>query len=141
MTRKHDLMPSFPIARLRRTRMKTFSRAMTQEHHLTAADFIWPVFVTEGDKLAEAIEGLDGVKRYSLDQLADQAKEALALGIPAMAIFPGLRPPSKMKTAPMPLLAIIWFAVLLRRSNLPPLRWGLWWISLLIPLPPMVMTG
>lgn len=81
-------MPSFPIARLRRTRMKTFSRAMTQEHHLTAADFIWPVFVTEGDNLAEAIEGLDGVKRYSLDQLADQAKEALALGIPAMAIFP-----------------------------------------------------
>jgi porphobilinogen synthase len=87
MTRKHDLMPNFPATRLR-TRMQSFSRRMTQENHLTAADFIWPVFVTEGNNLAEAIEGLDGVKRYSLDQLAEQAKIASALGIPAMAIFP-----------------------------------------------------
>jgi porphobilinogen synthase len=88
MTRTHDLMPNFPVTRLRRARMKPFGRQMTQEHHLTAADFIWPVFVTEGNNLAEAIEGLDGVRRYSLDQLAEQAKTALALGIPAMAIFP-----------------------------------------------------
>ena len=81
-------MPNFPVTRLRRARMKPFGRQMTQEHHLTAADFIWPVFVTEGNNLAEAIEGLDGVRRYSLDQLAEQAKTALALGIPAMAIFP-----------------------------------------------------
>ena len=88
-------MPSFPIARLRRTRMKTFSRAMTQEHHLSAADFIWPVFVTEGSQLVEAIQGLDGVKRFSLDQLAEQAKNAQALGIPAMAIFPRIDPSLK----------------------------------------------
>ena len=81
-------MPNFPVTRLRRARMKPFGRQMTQEHHLTVADFIWPVFVTEGNNLAEAIEGLDGVRRYSLDQLAEQAKTALALGIPAMAIFP-----------------------------------------------------
>lgn len=81
-------MPSFPVTRLRRSRMKPFTRAMTTEHHLSAADFIWPVFVTEGSQLVEAIQGLDGVKRYSLDQLAKQAKNAQALGIPAMAIFP-----------------------------------------------------
>src|SRR6056300_1791166 len=95
MTRKNDLIPSFPVTRLRRTRMKPFSRAMTQEHHLTAADFIWPIFVTEGNNLAEAIEGMDGVKRFSLDQLAEQTKKALALGIPAMAIFPRIDPSLK----------------------------------------------
>jgi porphobilinogen synthase len=95
MTRKNDLIPSFPVTRLRRTRMKPFSRAMTQEHHLTAADFIWPIFVTEGNNLTEAIEGMDGVKRFSLDQLAEQTKKALALGIPAMAIFPRIDPSLK----------------------------------------------
>ena len=95
MTRKNDLMPSFPVTRLRRSRMKPFTRAMTTEHHLSAADFIWPVFVTEGSQLVEAIEGLDGVKRFSLDQLAEQAKNAQALGIPAMAIFPRIDPSLK----------------------------------------------
>lgn len=88
-------MPSFPVTRLRRSRMKPFTRAMTTEHHLSAADFIWPVFVTEGSQLVEAIEGLDGVKRFSLDQLAEQAKNAQALGIPAMAIFPRIDPSLK----------------------------------------------
>jgi len=88
-------MPSFPVTRLRRSRMKPFTRAMTTEHHLSAADFIWPVFVTEGSQLVEAIQGLDGVKRFSLDQLAEQAKNAQALGIPAMAIFPRIDPSLK----------------------------------------------
>ena len=37
----------FPKSRLRRTRMKSFSRKMVSENNLTANDVIWPVFLTE----------------------------------------------------------------------------------------------
>lgn len=80
-------MSTYPALRLRRTRVSPWSRALHAENVLTPADLIWPLFVTEGAD-EEPIASLPGVSRWSVAQIAERAKEAAALGIPAVALFP-----------------------------------------------------
>jgi len=61
---------------------------MYAETLLTPADLIWPLFVTGGDGVEEPIASLPGVSRWSVDQVTVRAKEAAALGIPCLALFP-----------------------------------------------------
>ena len=78
----------FPGTRMRRMRRDDFSRRLMQESTLTPADLILPVFVLEGENQREAIPSMPGVERLSIDLLIEQAREAYALGIPALALFP-----------------------------------------------------
>ena len=61
---------------------------MVAETALTPADLIWPLFVTEGSGVEEPVATLPGVSRWSVDGIAARAKEAAALGIPCVALFP-----------------------------------------------------
>ena len=79
---------SYPNLRLRRTRASGWSRALYRETVLTPADLVWPLFVTEGSGVEEPVGALPGVSRWSLDGIAARAKEAVALGIPCVALFP-----------------------------------------------------
>jgi porphobilinogen synthase len=79
---------SYPNTRLRRTRAHGWSRAMVRETTLTPADLIWPLFVTDGAGVDEPIASLPGVSRWSVDGIVARAKEAVALGIPCIALFP-----------------------------------------------------
>nr|WP_137677015.1 porphobilinogen synthase [Parerythrobacter lutipelagi] len=79
---------SYPNTRLRRTRASAWSRSMYRETVMTPADLIWPLFVTEGSGIEEPIGTLPGVSRWSIDGIATKAKEAAALGIPCIALFP-----------------------------------------------------
>jgi porphobilinogen synthase len=79
---------SYPATRLRRPRATAWSRALHRETVLTPADLIWPLFVTEGQGVEEPVGSLPGVSRWSLDGIAARAKEAVALGIPCLALFP-----------------------------------------------------
>ena len=81
-------MSSYPAIRLRRTRASSWSRALHRETVLTPADLIWPLFVTEGKGVEEPIGSLPGVSRWSVDLITARAKEAVALGIPCLALFP-----------------------------------------------------
>jgi porphobilinogen synthase len=83
---------SYPAIRLRRSRSAAWSRALHRETVLTPADLIWPLFVTEGTGVEEPIATLPGVSRWSLDGIAARAKEAVALGIPCIALFPNTPP-------------------------------------------------
>jgi porphobilinogen synthase len=85
---------TYPAIRLRRTRASAWSRALHRETVLTPADLVWPLFVTEGDGVKEAIASLPGVSRWSVDLVAARAKDAVALGIPCVALFPNT-PPEK----------------------------------------------
>ncbi|MFM5950271.1 MAG: porphobilinogen synthase [Novosphingobium sp.] len=85
-------MSSYPATRLRRTRASAWSRALHRETVLTPADLIWPLFVTEGIGVEEPIGSLPGVSRWSVDLIAARAKEAVALGIPCLALFPNTPP-------------------------------------------------
>jgi porphobilinogen synthase len=59
-----------------------------REHTLAADDLIYPVFVLEGENRTEAVASMPGVERMSLDRLLPVAEKALALGVPALALFP-----------------------------------------------------
>jgi porphobilinogen synthase len=70
---------------------------MTRENRLSADDLILPVFVMEGKARTENIDSLPGVSRYTVDKLMPVAEQCLALGIPAIAIFPAIE--HSIKTA------------------------------------------
>ena len=61
---------------------------MLAEHRLHPSDLIWPLFICEGKGCEEPIASLPGVSRWSVDRLADKAREARELGIPCVALFP-----------------------------------------------------
>ncbi len=65
---------------------------MYAENRLTPSDFIWPLFVTEGQGVEEPIKSLPGVSRWSVDLMVERAKEAQAAGIPCLALFPNTQP-------------------------------------------------
>ena len=78
----------FPSIRMRRTRKSAALRALVAETTLSPADLIYPVFVLEGEGLAQPVESMPGIERKSIDLLLPEAAEAFALGIPAIALFP-----------------------------------------------------
>jgi len=78
----------FPHSRMRRMRKDDFSRRLMRENTLSVDDLILPVFVLEGSQQREPIASMPGVERLSIDLLVEQAAEAVALGIPAMVLFP-----------------------------------------------------
>ncbi len=69
-------------------RRDEFSRRLMRENVLTAADFIYPVFVLEGSDRTETVASMPGVERMTLDRLLPVAERALKLGVPALALFP-----------------------------------------------------
>ena len=79
---------SFPAVRLRRNRMHAWSRRLVAENVLTSADLIWPLFVSEGNSTRAPVASMPGVERISVDLAVAAAREAAALGIPAIALFP-----------------------------------------------------
>jgi porphobilinogen synthase len=83
-----DRNSGFPFIRPRRMRFNDFSRRLMRENALTAADLIWPVFVTEGSGQRFAVTSMPGVDRMSIDELVREASAAHALGVPAVALFP-----------------------------------------------------
>ncbi len=78
----------FPAIRMRRNRMTRWSRELVAETKLSPADLIWPLFVREGNDSAEPVATMPGVFRHTVDRLPALAREAEALGIPAIALFP-----------------------------------------------------
>jgi len=65
---------------------------MHAENRLTPSDFIWPLFVTEGQGVEEPIGSLPGVSRWSVDLMVERARDAQAAGIPCLALFPNTQP-------------------------------------------------
>jgi porphobilinogen synthase len=91
----HLQTAQFPALRMRRMRKDAFSRAMMREHVLSASDLIYPVFVLDGKNQCEKVASMPGVERLSIDLLFGVAEECVALGIPAMALFPVISPTLK----------------------------------------------
>ena len=88
-------MGIFPSTRMRRLRQNDWTRRLVRDESLTVNDLIWSVVVSDTASPVEPIAAMPGVERLSLDALAEAAKEAQDLGIPAMAIFPHIDPKLK----------------------------------------------
>ena len=78
----------YPQTRLRRSRKTAFARALTRETTLSPANLIYPVFVLEQPRAHEPVPSMPGIERLGLDRLLKTCEQAVALGIPALALFP-----------------------------------------------------
>jgi porphobilinogen synthase len=76
-----------PTIRPRRLRLNRNLRRMVQETVLTPADFIYPLFVREGQGIRKPIRSMPGQFQLSVDQLKAEAEEINALDIPAVVLF------------------------------------------------------
>jgi porphobilinogen synthase len=91
----HRYTGRFPTARPRRNRHDAWTRRLVAEHTLCAGDLIWPIFVREGVDASEPVASMPGVERLTIDRAVRAAEEAVALGIPAIALFPVTPPELK----------------------------------------------
>ena len=83
-----NIQGNFPSTRLRRNRMKEFSRKLVAENNLNVNDLILPLFVCDGNKIEDPIQSMPGVSRFSIDKVLTQIEKASKLNIPAIALFP-----------------------------------------------------
>ena len=80
-------MLGFPDTRLRRARESAAVRALTRETRLSAANFIYPLFVTHGQGVRQPIDPMPGCYQWSLDLLAAEIAEVVELGLPGVLLF------------------------------------------------------
>jgi porphobilinogen synthase len=76
------------VRRPRRNRKADWARRLVRENRITTDDLIWPIFINEGETPREAIATMPGVERLSVAEAVTVAREAVALGIPALCLFP-----------------------------------------------------
>ncbi|WP_456454897.1 porphobilinogen synthase [Thermovibrio sp.] len=81
------LTGDFPSLRLRRLRKNENIRRMVRETILTVNDFIYPIFVVDGENVKEEIPSMPGQFRYSVDRLPEILSQVESLKIPAVILF------------------------------------------------------
>lgn len=84
---------------MRRNRTHAWTRRLVSETRLSVDDLIWPLFVIDGEKVRQPVASMPCVERLSTDFIVEAAKEAVALGIPAIAVFPSTDPALKTPDA------------------------------------------
>jgi porphobilinogen synthase len=99
MSTSPNFLGRFPATRLRRNRRTPWVRALVAENRLSAADFIYPIFVGEGTRTRTPVASMPGIERITVDLVGEIANEAAELGIPALAIFPEVDPARKTPDA------------------------------------------
>lgn len=75
------------FTRHRRLRSSDNLRAMIRETHLRAEDFIYPIFVVEGENKRNEVPSMPGVYHLSLDLLNKEIEEIVSLGIKSVILF------------------------------------------------------
>ena len=79
--------PNFPVSRLRRLRRTSALRDMFRETHLTRSDFIYPLFVAEGENFKREISSMPNVFQLSVDNVLRECEELLNLSLGAVLLF------------------------------------------------------
>ncbi|REB07155.1 porphobilinogen synthase [Sporosarcina sp. BI001-red] len=80
-------MNNLNFRRHRRLRSTAGMRAMVRETQLQATDFIYPIFVIEGENVKNEIPSMPGIYQHSMDLLSEELDEVVALGIPSVIFF------------------------------------------------------
>ncbi|NBU81045.1 MAG: porphobilinogen synthase [Flavobacteriaceae bacterium] len=77
----------FPLQRGRRLRTSEAIRTIVRETTLSPSDFMFPMFITEGENYKSEISSMPGIFRRSIDLTVEEVKEVFALGIRAVNIY------------------------------------------------------
>ncbi|MDW0118117.1 porphobilinogen synthase [Sporosarcina thermotolerans] len=80
-------MTQLHFRRNRRLRTSNTLRSMVRETILTKEDFIYPIFVIEGENVKNEISSMPGIYQLSIDRLMDEVDEVVSLGIPSVILF------------------------------------------------------
>ena len=78
----------YPNLRMRRSRKQEWSRRLVRENTLSGSDFVLPIFLTDGKNKRQKIKSMEGVYRYSVDNLSGIIDRAIKNKIPMLALFP-----------------------------------------------------
>lgn len=81
------LKDMFPLQRGRRLRQNESLRSLVRETTLSPSDFMFPMFITEGENVKIEIPSMPGIFRRSIDLTVEEVKELFALGIRAVNIY------------------------------------------------------
>jgi len=73
--------------RTRRLRKTENIRRLVRETKLSVDDFVYPLFIEEGENIETEIVSMPGIKRFSLDRISNELDEVVALNIPAVLLF------------------------------------------------------
>ena len=76
-----------PFIRPRRLRVSAGVRTLVRETELSAADFVFPLFIVPGQGIKKEIASMPGIYHLSPDMAVKLAEEAYAAGIPAVIVF------------------------------------------------------
>ncbi len=80
-------MTDLHFKRHRRLRQSSAMRAMVKETYLHKEDFIYPIFVIDGENIKNEVSSMPGVFQFSLDRLGEEMDEVVSLGIPSVILF------------------------------------------------------
>lgn len=84
---EYDARATFPAARPRRLRRNPGLRRMVRETEIGPDDFIFPLFVTHGERVRNPISSMPGIDQLSVDQLPQEAEKIARSEIPAVILF------------------------------------------------------
>lgn len=77
----------FPQTRMRRLRKNANIRALNAEIKLSASDFIYPIFVIEGENIKNEISSMPGIYQFSLDRVDEEIERTIQAGVKAIIFF------------------------------------------------------
>ena len=77
----------FPLQRGRRLRINESIRSLVRETTLSPSDFMFPMFIAEGENVQVEIPSMPGIFRRSIDLTVNEVKELYDLGIRAVNIY------------------------------------------------------
>ena len=75
------------FTRHRRLRQTANMRALVRENYIRLEDFIYPIFVIEGQNIKNEISSMPGIYQFSLDRLSEEMDEVVSLGIKSVLLF------------------------------------------------------
>ena len=85
--------------RPRRNRQSKAIRTLVQEHWIQASDFIYPLFIQDGNRAAVPIPSMPGINRYSIDDMLREIQSCMDLGLQSFILFPAVDESLKDKGA------------------------------------------
>jgi porphobilinogen synthase len=81
------IQPGFPVTRLRRLRKTGALRDMFRETSLSPSDFIYPLFIVEGERVKKEISSMPAQYQLSIDNALRECEEMLKLGVSSTILF------------------------------------------------------
>ncbi|WP_085991772.1 porphobilinogen synthase [Oceanobacillus senegalensis] len=107
--------------RHRRLRTSSSMRALVRENHLRVEDFIYPMFVIEGEHTKNEVPSMPGVYQVSMDLLLDEVREVYNLGIKSIMFFGVISAKDEIGTGAFVDDGIVQTAIRLVKNEFPDL--------------------